>query len=680
MLKKLFVFSSCFFASQTLYSQAQFAGFYVGEVFLKAITQGNESDEIKQGDVNLTIDAQGNIVSEGVVFLSGTVDNNGDIIFNFNGFFFETGKITNGKITATGTLENPGQTIVYRLAADQSVAPPEITLDPQDMNVIAGANITFRVRVRNAGTFQWRKDGEDIPGVTQSEFSIQSVSEQQAGTYSVVVTNLNGSATSGGAVLTVSPAGENPSWNEKSLRRLVASGDIIPGTDETFASFWTPVLAKNAAYFVHYKNFDNIGIYGYGSGGLFKIADQTDPSLLEGSTFVRFRLGQGPNAIEDEVIFYGESATGGLFKWTPDQLGTAETLFDFTAVAPDTGGLTIGSIHRPLSNNGKIIFSSTINNSPTFDAPLLFFENGQLAVAATQDEIVRGDPGLEGRSQFGTTYQNFDSNGDSFAILVQQPLTYRGVFASFSGGPLTRILDTTINFPDSEIAINTIHSVQVDGDWVYVSAQGASSSQGFLLRGNGLDLEVLISPDTTMPDGILGRIVSPAFGGELDVNDGLAVFTAGSNRGAYGVFTWQDGVLQWIFDRDNRWDGRAPQTYRIWPSTLKGDDLLVQVNFDFQGADAALYTTKLIGVEFFTELALGEIAVLQNGEIRLAVETPVGGSYKVQYSEDLSIWTDSQSTLPGTGLITIWTDTGPPETSSTRAESESRFYRLVEIP
>jgi|GEM_PF-2690424 hypothetical protein len=55
MIKKIFIVSSFLFAAQVLYSQAQFAGFYVGEVFLRTITSGIESDEIKQGDVNLTI-------------------------------------------------------------------------------------------------------------------------------------------------------------------------------------------------------------------------------------------------------------------------------------------------------------------------------------------------------------------------------------------------------------------------------------------------------------------------------------------------------------------------------------------------------------------------------------------------------------------------------------------------
>lgn len=61
-----------------------------------------------------------------MAFLTGQVDAQGNIAFNLNGFFFETGKVENNAITATGTFVNPGQTLIYRLAADQSVGPPEI--------------------------------------------------------------------------------------------------------------------------------------------------------------------------------------------------------------------------------------------------------------------------------------------------------------------------------------------------------------------------------------------------------------------------------------------------------------------------------------------------------------------------------------------------------------------------
>lgn len=98
MFKKLFLVLSCLLTAQTLYSQGQFAGFYAGQVFLKSIASGVESDEILQREVNLTINNQGKLVSQGVAFLTGQVDAGGNITFDLNGFFFELEKVEGAKL------------------------------------------------------------------------------------------------------------------------------------------------------------------------------------------------------------------------------------------------------------------------------------------------------------------------------------------------------------------------------------------------------------------------------------------------------------------------------------------------------------------------------------------------------------------------------------------------------
>ncbi len=52
-------------------------------------------------------------------------------------------------------------------------------------------------------TFQWRKDGVNISGATSASFSKSNVASSDAGIYSFVATNSAGSATSGGATVTV---------------------------------------------------------------------------------------------------------------------------------------------------------------------------------------------------------------------------------------------------------------------------------------------------------------------------------------------------------------------------------------------------------------------------------------------------------------------------------------------
>ena len=84
---------------------------------------------------------------------------------------------------------------------------PVITSQPSSTTVAAGANATFTVTATGnpSPTYQWRKDGANISGATSSSLTISNAQVSSAGSYSVVVTNAAGSATSDGATLTIQP-------------------------------------------------------------------------------------------------------------------------------------------------------------------------------------------------------------------------------------------------------------------------------------------------------------------------------------------------------------------------------------------------------------------------------------------------------------------------------------------
>ncbi|HQL79366.1 MAG TPA: immunoglobulin domain-containing protein, partial [Verrucomicrobiota bacterium] len=83
--------------------------------------------------------------------------------------------------------------------------PPAITTQPLSQSVNQGANATFTVGASGTTplSFQWRLNGTPISGATASSYTRASVQPSDAGTYSVVVTNAYGTATSSGALLTV---------------------------------------------------------------------------------------------------------------------------------------------------------------------------------------------------------------------------------------------------------------------------------------------------------------------------------------------------------------------------------------------------------------------------------------------------------------------------------------------
>ncbi|MFN0156602.1 MAG: carbohydrate binding domain-containing protein [Bacteroidota bacterium] len=83
---------------------------------------------------------------------------------------------------------------------------PFITLQPQSQNISEGHGVTFSVAA--SGTmpllYQWRRDGIDVAGETSASLMFPAVSLADSGaTFTCVVTNAGGSATSTTAVLSV---------------------------------------------------------------------------------------------------------------------------------------------------------------------------------------------------------------------------------------------------------------------------------------------------------------------------------------------------------------------------------------------------------------------------------------------------------------------------------------------
>lgn len=102
---------------------------------------------------------------------------------------------------------------------------PTISVPPQSQTVNSGADVAFSVSAGGTAplSYQWRKDGINIPGATTSTLPLSNVQTGSAGGYSVVVSNGVGSVTSNVATLTVE-ANTNRIVN-LSIRSTAGAGD-----------------------------------------------------------------------------------------------------------------------------------------------------------------------------------------------------------------------------------------------------------------------------------------------------------------------------------------------------------------------------------------------------------------------------------------------------------------------
>ena len=81
-----------------------------------------------------------------------------------------------------------------------------MTIHPVDrINIVPGSDVSFSVTATGTAplSYQWQKDGVDLPGATTAQLTITGVMESDEGGYRCVVTNIAGMDTSNTATLTV---------------------------------------------------------------------------------------------------------------------------------------------------------------------------------------------------------------------------------------------------------------------------------------------------------------------------------------------------------------------------------------------------------------------------------------------------------------------------------------------
>jgi hypothetical protein len=204
--------------------------------------------------------------------------------------------------------------------------PPSIVQQPQGQSTGTGLTVTFTVRAEGSSplSYQWKKDGQAVPGATGAALTLSNLTRQDAGVYTVVVSNPAGSATSDPAELVVR--------------------DTVPGLFNTGMDDAGAALADGSID-LHYKIILN--------------PDSTSPDALVQDSTV-FPIVDGTwlrNTATSKWIgprFETSAATGGDYEYL--------LVFDLTGFDPASVRITGG---WATDNDGLEIF---INDLPTGNA------------------------------------------------------------------------------------------------------------------------------------------------------------------------------------------------------------------------------------------------------------------------------------------------------------------------
>lgn len=102
-------------------------------------------------------------------------------------------------------VSNSGGSVTSAVALLTVILPPAITNQPTSQGISANGTVTFNVGSAGTAPFtaQWMFNGTNLPGATGLSLTLTNASLAQAGTYSALVSNGAGNATSIVAVLTV---------------------------------------------------------------------------------------------------------------------------------------------------------------------------------------------------------------------------------------------------------------------------------------------------------------------------------------------------------------------------------------------------------------------------------------------------------------------------------------------
>ena len=432
---------------------------------------------------------------------------------------------------------------------------PSITSPPTALTAFATSNVSFTVTAGGTAplSYQWSREGVELNGATVATLTLNSVATNQAGNYSVVVTNLYGSVTSSVASLTVERLSQTISFANLSPGRT-SDAPFVPGAT---ASSGLPLSYFSSTPTVATVSGSTVTITGIGST-VITASQAGDATFLPASEISRTLLvGVAPSVTSPPAgltanatsnAFFSASADGTQplsFQWRRDGVDVSQATnatLALSNVQTNLAGsysVVITNLYGSVTSSVAALTVDRLVQTITFGSlPSKRLDAGQFALGAIASSglsvsYTSSDPGVAFVSGttvtilgIGTTTITASQAGSAIylpAVSVLQTFTVTGI-PPIVGAPQS-----------STLAINSTSNVTFT---VSSSGTGPVGYQwyGFTPRSAGATAVALVAGgfvfDAPLTDGGRGYLQAPG-----------VRFVGGGGSGAAGTAMLNNGVV-----------------------------------------------------------------------------------------------------------------------------------------
>ncbi|MGZ4965118.1 MAG: TIGR02597 family protein, partial [Limisphaerales bacterium] len=463
--------------------------------------------------------------------------------WNFNGVPL-AGATTSSYTVTNAASGNVGSyfVVVTNIAAAATSAtatltvnvPPTISSPPGSQTVIAGSDVTFTANASGTAplAYQWRFNASPIANATSSAYTAIDVDSSDAGSYSVVITNVAGTVTSADAGLTVNvPANitQQPISQTVSLGANVsfvtAASGTMPLSFQWRKNGVSIVNATTATLTINGATYGDVGSYSVIVTNIAGSDTSTDALLIIPTTTPQLvAIFVNP----DNTVSSTWNVTTGAtyrFDYKNNLTDSGWTNIGFFGAASNT--LTV--VDGPITNNQRYYQLSTGNST---SAPAGFLKTQLLGNSDSFVSIPFTRAGatdvtvasVSGNVLIVTGSPNWNTNQFVYASGTQSNTYYARFISGAVEGRIYQVTSNDSNTLTVNIGNDTLNSVAA---------------------GDAIAIESYWTLNTAFPNGV-GVNVSPTIGNrntEILMPD---LTSQGINLSATKVYFFNAGVWKQV--------------------------------------------------------------------------------------------------------------------------------------